>query len=46
MRWSTVGWAMGYIIADNDLILKYYYTEVNDGEGTIDGFPWKKAEEE
>ena len=39
MWWSTTGWVTGYIIAGNDLIFKYCYTEVNDGEGTIGGFP-------
>ena len=37
---------VGYIIVNNDFIYEYVYRWLNDGEGTIGGFPYKKAEEE
>ena len=36
----------GYLIAGNETNSERGYPEVINGEGTIDGFPLKKAEEE
>ena len=36
----------GYLIAGNETNFERGYPEVINGEGTIDGFPLKKAEEE